>query len=296
MMVQPIPICLFTFNRLEELKKSVNSLSECIGINDFEIHVFSDGPRNEIDEKSVNEVRNFLREQSVIKIHKFYFEKENKGLANSVIEGVTQVINEYNRVIVLEDDLLYAKNFLQFMKQAIEFYEQNDTIYSISGYTPNLKSLQNDNGDFYFCPRASSWGWATWKNRWDSVDWEVKSYNSFKYDLKKRYTFTKGGIDLPRMLDHQMKGKIDSWAIRFVYQQFLNNQYTIYPSKSKIKNIGIGASATHTKKGARFNTSLDSGEQLKFEFKSKVELDKTIMKDFRKVFSIYSRLKDKIYG
>ncbi|MHA7865470.1 glycosyltransferase family 2 protein [Flagellimonas marinaquae] len=286
-------LCIFTFNRLETLKRSLASLSQCEGIDELDIHIFSDGPRHETEEIKVTAVRNFLKTQSLLRVYRFYFNPVNQGLANAIINGVSQLFKTYSSAIVLEDDLIYSKNFLHFMTSALSSYKADQNVYSISGYSPKIGLGEDYAKDYYFLPRASSWGWATWKDRWEMVDWEVSSYTSFKTNIRQRLRFARGGSDLPRMLDHQMKGKIDSWAIRFVYQQFLNQQATVYPAISKVKNIGIGAEATHTKKKTtRFDTVLDQGKQRSFQFEAFNEYDSRIVKSFRAVFSFWRRLSD----
>lgn len=295
MSLRSTALCIFTFNRLDVLKRSLASLRQCEGIDELDIHIFSDGPRNETEEIKVNAVRAFLKTQSLLRVHRCYFNPLNKGLANSIINGVSKLFITYSSVIVLEDDLIYSKNFLHFMTSALTAYEADQKVYSISGYSPQIYLGDDYTKDYYFSPRGSSWGWATWKDRWSTIDWEVKTYNTFKRNIRQRQRFARGGSDLPRMLDNQMKGKIDSWAIRFVYQQFLNQQATVYPAISKVKSIGIGADATHTKRTTRFNTQLDSGEQKQFNFEKFKGYNQNILRSFRNVFSMWRRLKDKIF-
>jgi hypothetical protein len=287
-----IALCIFTFNRIEELKKCIASLENCNELNDFDIIVFSDGARNDNEAKQVLEVRDYLTTMDSLSIKEFNFFDKNKGLAQSIITGLDSVFKDYDKVIVLEDDLIVSANFLSFMRQALCYYEKDKNIFSIAGYSPALKEFKHFTKDIYFCPRASSWGFAIWKNRWQSIDWGVHSYPQFKYNFFKQWKFSRGGIDLPGMLRDQMSGRINSWSIRAVYQQFLNDQVTVYPAKSKVKSIGFGKEATHTKKGRRFETTLDIGVNTNFTFEEFNGFDPKIMKDFRKVFSIWNRLKD----
>jgi hypothetical protein len=160
-------------------------------------------------------------------------------------------------------------------------------------FVDNGEPMRGGMKDVYFSPRASSWGMGIWKNRWDLINSDVSSYAMFKYNLKKNWQFSRGGIDLPMMLGDQMSGRINSWAIRAVYSQFINNQVTVYPVKSKVKSIGFGKEATHTKKGRRFETTLDVTGSTSFIFEEFKKLDSKIMKDFRRVFSIWNRIKDR---
>jgi hypothetical protein len=289
------PIIIFAYNRPDALRQTFESLLKCHGVQNHEIIVFCDGPKNLKDKINTDEVVNYLNNQKETNNLTIVASEKNKGLANSVINGVNEVLKKHKALIVLEDDLVVASNFLEFMNQALDFYRDDKTIFSISGFSPKIKIPGNYDLDFYFSPRASSWGWATWKDRWQTVDWEVSSFPQFKKDVKKQIAFTKGGIDLPRMLQNQMKGKIDSWAIRWVYQQHLNQQATVYPTRSKLINVGINENATHTKKTNRFQTEIDTGEQTHFDFKKFNGYNQNILRSFRKVFSMWRRLKDKIF-
>lgn len=288
------PICIFSYKRKTELEKTLQSLRHCIDVEQYPIYIFSDNAKSPDEIEDVKEVRDYINELDYLNFKEIFFAHENKGLANSIIDGVSQIISKYGKVIVLEDDLIVAPNFLQFMESALDYYKDHKEVFSISGYSPKLATLDNYNKDFYFSPRASSWGWATWKDRWDTVDWEVKTYSKFRHNLFEQWRFTKGGIDLPGMLRDQMVGKINSWAIRWVYQQFLNNQITVYPKISKVRNIGFGQNATHTKKTIRFNTVIDEGDQTEFEFEEFDTFDQVLLKEFRSTFSIWRRFLDRL--
>ncbi|WP_456376522.1 glycosyltransferase [Lutibacter sp.] len=287
------PICLFTYNRLAETKQTVASLQQNFLAKESELFIFSDGTK-ETSFSKVNEVRKFIKTIDGFKNITIFEAPNNKGLANSIISGVTQIIEDYGKVIVLEDDLVTSPNFLDFINQALEFYKNNDKIYSISGYTLHLDSLQNYSKDFYLGYRASSWGWGTWLNRWNNVDWEIENYLNFQNSLSQKIKFMRGGSDMPNMLKNQMQGKLDSWAIRWCFDQFIKDKLTVFPSKSKIESIGINSNATHTKHTKRFDTILDESNKNTFKFDNKIQLESNLIKEFRSKFSIINRLKDKL--
>lgn len=284
------PICLFTYNRINELKQTVEALQRNNLSNQSELFIFSDGPKNDLDNIKVDEVRKYIRSIQNFMSIKIFESGDNKGLANSIIEGVTEIINEYGKVIVLEDDLITSINFLDFMNQALNYYEKYENIFSISGYTAKLKSLSNYEYDNYFSRRASSWGWATWSNKWDAVDWKVKDFKIFRRNPIDRIHFNRGGSDMTKMLISQQNGKIDSWAIRWCFSQFKSKQLTVFPKISKVNNIGIGQNSTHTKRGKRFETELDTTNKIKFKFNHMVKLNKNIDKNFRSFYSIRNRV------
>lgn len=287
------PICLFTYNRLSETQQTVAALQQNFLAKESELFIFSDGAKNEEGIVKVNEVRTFIKSISGFKSVTVFESKENKGLASSIIDGVSTIIEKYGKVIVLEDDLITGPNFLDFMNQALGFYENNAKIFSISGYSMDLHSLNKYPKDYYLGVRASSWGWATWKNCWDMVDWEMKDYGAFIKDKSKRKAFRGGGSDMSYMLKKQMNGKIDSWAIRWCFNQFKKNQLTVFPSKSKVMSIGFGNEATHTKKTKRFDTKIDNSQKIKFHFDEDINVDTILLKEFRQKFSIINRIKDR---
>lgn len=287
------PVCLFTFNRLEETKKTVTALKENYLAEDTDLYIFSDGWKNENQKEKVMAVREYLKTISGFKSVDITESPKNKGLANSIIGGVTQVVKKYGKVIVFEDDLMSSPNCLDFLNQALDFYENHEQVFSISGYSMDLSALQSYERDYYPGLRAFSWGWATWSRSWLDIDWEVKQYNELCISLKMQKAFKQGGSDLYRMLRNQMNGKIDSWAIRWAFNQFLRNQYTLFPKYSKIYNIGFNERGTHTKRTKRFETKLDETLQREFSFHKEIDFDKTLANQFKNKFSIANRFKDR---
>ena len=287
------PICLFTYNRIEETKKTVAALQNNFLASESELFIFSDGP-NKDNQHKVDSVRDYINTIKGFKRVSVFESKINKGLANSIIDGVTQIINQFGHVIVLEDDLVTTPNFLDFMNQSLNFYSRDDSVFSISGYTMDLKSLKKYNNDFYFGYRASSWGWATWQKDWQSVDWDVISQNEFMKSKSQKKSFNTGGSDMSLMLNAQINGKIDSWAIRFCYQQFLNKQACVFPKISKVQSIGFSKEATHTHGARKFITVLDNSEQRDFTFKKFIEYEINLVNEFKGKFSIKQRIIDNL--
>jgi hypothetical protein len=163
----------------------------------------------------------------------------------------------------------------------------------VAGYTGPVAGLRAD--ESYFTRRASSWGWATWKDRWNGVDWDVTDYDAFSKSKLSRRAFNEMGSDMAGMLDKQMHGQINSWAIRWCYHQFKYSMYTVFPSLSKIRNIGFSEEATHTKdRFNRFKTQLDATDNVVFNFPDKLKLEKKIIRQFTRPFSIRERIKYKL--
>lgn len=303
------PIVVFAYNRPDHLKKTIDALRLNPEARASELFVFSDGPRikkaiekqgqskeeymrqaelitkkNQEAENKVNEVRAYLdalrtrgwfAKVSVIKAQK------NKGLANSVITGVDQIIHQYGKVIVVEDDAVCSPQFLEFMNKALDYYECfHNKVWFIGGYCMQMQFPPDYKYDFFLSGRGSSFAWATWLDRWNKIDWSVNSYPQFCKNLRLRRKFNHFGQDRSHMLDDQMRGKIDSWAIRFSYEMFRHNMYAILPTQSLIKTIGRDGSGTHaTTVSHDFDVCIDHA-RLSTEF-CDVELDDRIIKQQR---------------
>jgi hypothetical protein len=289
------PILLFTYKRLDTLKKTVRALEANSLSGDSILYVFSDAAKTEKDQSIINEVRRYIKTISGFKTLIIIENETNKGLATSIIDGVTNVLKDYTSVIVLEDDLISTPNFLNFMNTALVEYENKTKVFSISGYSFNLGKDENDKYDAYFLNRGWSWGWATWKDRWDNVDWNIKDYNNFLTDKAKQKSFAKGGSDLNKMLHKQMTGNLDSWAVRWFYNQFNLSGLTLYPVYSKVFNDGFDSEATHTKgSNKRYQPKLDDTNFANFNYPQNVKVGDFYQKKFQNKMGIKSRILSKI--
>lgn len=290
------PIVLFVYNRPDETKKSLDALRLNVLAKESELYIFSDAPSKVTVTENVDKVRSLIRNLDGFKDIYIIESDINKGLANSVIDGVTEVINKHEKVIVLEDDLVTSPNFLSFMNQALDCYESNKKIISISGYTHRIQLPENYEYDAYFTHRMSSYGWGTWLDRWETIDWELKDYNSFKCNVRENLNFMKGGEDLPRMLAAYKKGKINSWAIRFCYHQYKTETYTVYPTISKLDNIGFNSMATNTVQRKAFDIiDFFPSSDTRFILPEEIKIDKLINRSFLKKYKTINRILAKYF-
>lgn len=275
------PVVLFVYNRLDHTTRVIETLAKNLLAKETEIFIFSDAAKSEAGLEKVNAVRNFINctdwHDSFRKVTIVQAEK-NKGLAKSVIGGVSDIIERYNKVIVIEDDLILSPYFLEYMNGALDYYKDDKNIWSVSGYSFPMKSLKNYDHDVFYSYRGSSWGWATWADRWAKVDWEVKDYQELIESKERIKLFNRGGSDLVGMLRLQMEGKIDSWAIRWVYAQSKLDMYTVYPKHSYLVNGGCDGSGTHSGNNDNYSTDIqESTENCRFE---KLTIDKAVAREF----------------
>lgn len=281
-MTMRAPVIVFAYKRLDKIKKCMESLALADESSNTDVFVFADGAKGEDDREYVNQVGEFLdglTETSGFNSLNIKKHVVNQGLANSIISGVSEVIIQYNKAIVVEDDLIVAPDYLVYMNKALEFYEKDTSIWSITGYSEPLRSLKRYNHDVFYGYRGCSWGWGTWKDRWETVDWEVKAYSRLMHDKGLQRHFNRGGGDMTGMLRDQMEGKIDSWAIRWCFEQSMQNKYTVYPIRSLINNTGFDGSGTHhTISYRKLKTFDSSNKPIRME---KVKPDKRICDEFR---------------
>lgn len=247
------PIVIFGYNRADMLENLLNSLEANKYIEKMNLYIFIDipdkkKPRDIPLSKKVIEYVNVYKTISKFKNVVIEIAEQHKGLANSIVSGVTKVINQYGKVIVLEDDLEVSNDFLDYMQRGLEFYKNDRKVWSIGGYCyEKMKFPLGYHKDVFLGTRVESWGWGTWANRWNRTDWDVKSYMRFKKDIVGQLLFNIGGSDLCTSLEKQMKDlKYDSWAIRWSYQQFRERKYTVYPKESRVIHCGSDNRSTHT--------------------------------------------------
>ena len=301
MAIDLAPIVLFVYNRLYHTQQTVEYLQKNDLAQQSKLFVFSDGPKNEEGRKTVEEVRAYLRTIDGFKNITITEREKNLGLANSVITGVTEVIDRFDKVVVMEDDLVSSRNFLSFINEALEFYKNDKRIFSVTGLNYPISIPKTYKHDVYLSYRESSWGWGTWRDRWDLADWEVKDFSEFLKDKRSQKLFNRGGDDLTNMLVSQMKGEIDSWAIRWCYAHFKNNAYCLGPVISKIQNIGIDGSGTHCGASDKYDVDLDQ-DLRKIEFPRNLEIDESVIQEFAKMFkpprrtSLIGKLKRMVKG
>jgi hypothetical protein len=255
------PIVLFCYNRPWHLRQTIASLQLNTLAPQSELFIYSDGPKTAADDMPIEEIRVYISGITGFKKVTVVTAEKNKGLAKSIIDGVTQVVKLHGKIIVLEDDMLTTPDFLNFINEALNVYESRQDIFSVSAYTPPILIPENYKQDLYLASRASSWGWATWAHKWEMADWEVKNFEQVKKNTSMKTEFCKGGSDLWPMLQKQQMGVIDSWAIRWTFAQYNNQAYGLYPVHSKIKNIGTDGTGTNfTFKSGQYGSELATGE------------------------------------
>ena len=240
------PIALFVYNRPEHTRRTLNYLQKNLLADESRLFIFSDAPKTTDDKAKVEQVRHLIKEVSGFKSVKIILRKENLGLANSIISGVTQLVNEYGKIIVFEDDLLSSPHTLQYFNEALTRYAAEEKVMHVGAYMYDLadKKLPQT----FFFRAATSWGWATWARAWKDFEEDVDVLlNQFDKQKTDRFSIN-GTMNFWKQLVGFKAGKNDSWAIRWYASIFLKGGLTLNPSTSLIQNIGNDGSGVHSNK------------------------------------------------
>lgn len=265
------PIALFVYNRPQHTQKTLDSLARNDLASRSDLFIFSDASRSESGGREVHEVRSLIKRTRGFRSITITERDKNLGLAQSVIAGVTEVCGKFGRAIVMEDDLLTSCDFLSFMNQALDRYASEPRVFSVSGFNFAVTLPDSYGYDAFSSYRSSSWGWGTWFDRWQKADWEVTGYETFREDRQSRRLFNRGGEDLAHMLDMQMNGQIDSWAIRWAYTHFRREGVAILSTNARVYNIGLDGSGVHSRAGSFKQSKLNSAAIAGYRFPDSLE-------------------------
>ena len=249
------PIALFVYNRLSHTRLTVEALQRNKHAPESDLIVYSDAPKTADQREAVNEVRDYFKGLKGFKTVRLVERDENHGLMRSIISGVSDVVAEYGKIIVMEDDLVSSPYFLQYMNDALDFYVDEERVISIHGYCYPVSGRLPPT---FFLRGADCWGWATWERGWALFSQDgpellrqlLRNKLSKEFDLDGAYPYT-------RMLRRQIEGKNRSWAILWYASAFLLDKLTLYPGRSLICNIGNDNSGTHSICSTSFDVQVD---------------------------------------
>jgi hypothetical protein len=248
------PILLFVYNRLEHVRRAVESLQSNELAAESPLFIYSDGAKGEEARSEVDDVRNFIHTISGFAEINIIERSENWGLARNIIDGVTTQVNRYGRVIVVEDDLVVAPHFLQFMNDALDTYADEPRV----GHIQACDFTQDDSlPDTFLIKWTGSWGWATWDRAWKmfNPDGRYLLQQIEQRGLARKFDFD-GKYGYTRMLRRQTEGKNNSWAIRWNASLFLNDILSLNVGRSLVQNEGFDGSGTNCGGGGLYSSSL----------------------------------------
>ena len=270
------PIALFTYNRAAHTARALDSLLNCSRLNDCQLYIYCDGPKDATHVEEVEACRRVVRERASQFAATVVEREENVGLAKSIVSGVTDLCERYGRVIVIEDDLVVSPNFIDFMLRSLDRYADAQNVFQISGYM--FPVTHRTETDSFFLPLTTTWGWATWKHSWKIFDWDASDARERLRDPNLRKRFDLGNsYPYARMLEDRLNGFNNSWGILFWWAVFRVNGLALHPRESLVWNGGFDGTGTH----CGFDSwSQDKAGQMKdwtistpYRFPAEVEID-----------------------
>ena len=236
------PIALFVYNRPWHTEQTLTALYNNKLASNSILYIFADGPKFSTDEitlENISKTRKIIKSKLWCKEVIIIERQNNWGLAKSIINGVSEVIKKHNKIIVLEDDILPSIGFLEYMNNALDLYNSSENVGCIHAWNYYLENIEHHDSTF-FLKGADCWGWATWSRSWKYFNEDSKfllnevKLRNLKYDFDR-----KGNFNFYDMLQDQVEGKINSWAIRWYASLFLRDMYCLHPKNTIVKNIGF---------------------------------------------------------
>jgi GR25 family glycosyltransferase involved in LPS biosynthesis len=279
-----IGIAVFAYNRNLHLSKTLAGLSANKEVK--EIYVFQDGLKTESHRAGWEATKKVISDINWCKVN-YILAEENKGLARSIVSGINYVLEENDAIVVLEDDCVPAPNFMCFMQQCFEKYQNNSRVYSISGYAWPI-DIEKDEYDVYFTGKFCSWGWGTWKDRWDKYAIDNEVMDRIKKSESISLELAAWGNNLEQMFYDRINGKNDSWAVYWALEILELNGVCIVPYTSLIQNTGFDGSGVHCGKSYRYMVEMDGGLKDNFRLPDEVSFRKEAMDAFAPLYGSYT--------
>lgn len=259
------PIVLFVYNRPWHTFQTLNALSKNYLANESTLYIYADGAKpnaTPTQHEALKETRSIIREKQWCKEVHIIESEQNKGLANAIIAGVTEVIKQHKKIIVLEDDMITSPHFLRYMNESLDFYENEEKVANIHAYIYDIQGLPQT----FFLKDPGCWGWATWQRGWELFEsdgeklrQEIVAENLVKqFDYEHSYPYF-------LMLERQIRGENNSWAIRWYASLFLKNKLSLYPHTSLVHNIGNDTSGTNATIHERYFDVFVSSQSIKIQ-------------------------------
>lgn len=278
---------LFTYNRSYHTEQVINSLKQNTQFPS-KLFVFQDGLKQGEDDYEWKKVNDIIRAIDWCE-NEIIVSSNNKGLAASIVSGINYAFEEYDTVIVIEDDCVCSVDFISFMQQCFEKYKDDKKVYSVSGYSYPV-SLEKGKYDVYGCGRISSWGWGTWKDRWDIYEKDYELVKKMKQEKMTSASLAVWGRDLEEMLVGNVRGNSDSWAVFWALKVISREGVCINPYESLIKNIGLDGTGTHCGKTNQFDVEMINEGKRTFSLPDQIEFLRDTIETFVPLFGSYTAI------
>ena len=282
------PILLFTYNRPKHTKEALEALKDNYLASESDLYIFSDSHKNYDNKEKVEQVRKIIDNIKGFRSIKIIKQEKNLGLATSIINGITNICNEYDRFIVLEDDIKTFPYFLTFMNEGLEFYKDKPYVMQINGYFFQHNEILPET---FFYNHALCWGWASWKRSWDFLvkNEDYKDINKLINNIKNKKDlnskmYLKNALS---QLYANKNGEINTWATRWQAIITGNNGVCLTPKYSLTQNIGNDNSGENSKFTSIFSVQ---------DYNKKIYIDKIVQDESIEAIKISNRVLKRFRG
>jgi hypothetical protein len=276
------PIALFAYKRKYHLSNTIKALLNCYLAGQSDVFIFLDGPKNNASVEEINaikEVSNYVHSISGFKSINIIEQAENLGLINAVIYGITTVLKNSTAVIVIEDDIIVSKDFLQFMNLSLKKYEEEERVAGVSGYSFPIHEKQP-----YFCRTGSCWGWGTYQRVWNDFLLKRDQLTLENLNGNERQRFNVYNNFYENMFQQNKQGLLQSWAIDFYLYYFTKKQFFLFPGPNLVDNSGFDGSGSHAVNSNFFTNNNPVKSIENFVFPDAIKENKNITKKITKLF------------
>lgn len=259
------PILVSVYDRREHLKKCVESLRLNPLSDQSDLFIVSDAASVLSDEAKVNQVRSSIKEIRGFR-HVYPIERDrNMGSFLSVKNAIEDLVREFGRIIFLEDDNIVSSNFLEYLNDGLKFYQEDTSIFSVSGYNYPIQIPPDYPHSVYKWQGFSAWGVGLWRDRWESIKWGYSEFDRIKNNRRKRneLDLVAGHLFFHFSNDIRLGRTIIDTNI--CYHMFMSGLFSIFPVLSKIRNIGDDGTGEHGGFARRYaRQALDCKSECRF--------------------------------
>jgi len=284
------PIGLTVYGRLEHTKKTVEALQKNTLAKESKLYIFSDGPKYG-DEDKVKNMREYLKTIDGFKEVKIVERLENDRIENNRA-GRKYLLEIYDKLIWMAEDVITAPGYLQFMNDALDFYAKSRMVVNISGYCPPINIDKNYKKDYFALPRFSAWGVGL-MSKYYKVDTEIDK--EIYFDILNNKTKVddfnkKAGEEALNIMAMVEDGRIQAGDMQSTFWQVVDSKLTIYPIKSLVHNIGNDSSGVHMPTTNKWDVKELWDKTEDFEFSEDIEVDEHISNEH---YNFYKLSNDK---
>lgn len=274
------PIAIYTYTRFDFLKSAIRTLRDCPEASASDLFIVSDAANRKEDERFVSDIRDYVSDIKGFGSVNLIKRISNLGSFESITQAETQIISDYGKIIALEDDNLVSRNFLKFINSGLDFYENNDSVFSICGYSPDLTLPTDYNQDFWVAPWHIPWGYGFWKDKYLAFDNKKNLYEKIIKNKKEIKRLKSYGLFAYDSIYLDWKGISPVYDAKVNSHTFTHNMFSIAPTKSLVKNIGHDGSGENAKVGNYFDVEVDDVLKESYGFSNDVFINPQILYEY----------------